>query len=151
MQASFVTWKILAVGKPKLSFAAAGIEEYTRRIHRFAKINQRFIRPSTPECESAILLKESEGSWRVVLDEHGTQLTSRKFATFIERWEFQGVRKISLIVGGASGHGPDILRSADLLLCLSDMTLQHELALLFALEQIYRAYTILNKLPYHRE
>ena len=145
-----MTWKILAVGKPKLSFAAAGIDEYARRINHFAKINVRFIRPSTPERESAILLKESEGSWRVVLDEHGTQLTSHKFATFIERWEFQGARNIGLIVGGASGHGSGTLRSADLLLCLSAMTLQHEFALLFALEQIYRAYTILNKLPYHR-
>jgi 23S rRNA (pseudouridine1915-N3)-methyltransferase len=78
-------------------------------------------------------------------------VASRQLATLIERWESQGIRNISLIVGGADGHDETVRKNADFVLSLSRMTLQHELALLVALEQIYRAYTILSGSPYHRD
>jgi 23S rRNA (pseudouridine1915-N3)-methyltransferase len=55
-----------------------------------------------------------------------------------------------LIIGGAEGHAPPLRDGADWLWALSRLTLQHELALVFALEQLYRAYTINAGLPYHR-
>jgi 23S rRNA (pseudouridine1915-N3)-methyltransferase len=146
-----VIWKILAVGKPRLSFAAAGINEYIDRILHYARVEKRFIRASTTEREAAELLEASQNSWRTVLDERGLQVASRQFAKLIERWEFQGIRNISLIVGGADGHNETVRKKADFVLSLGRMTLQHELALLVALEQIYRAYTILNGSPYHRD
>ena len=146
-----VIWKILAVGKPRLRFAAAGIDEYVDRILHYARIEKRFIRASTTEREAAELLEASQNSWRTVLDERGLQVASRQFAKLIERWESQGIRNISLIVGGADGHDETVRKNADFVLSLSRMTLQHELALLVALEQIYRAYTILSGSPYHRD
>jgi 23S rRNA (pseudouridine1915-N3)-methyltransferase len=146
-----VIWRILAVGKPKLRFAAAGIDEYIDRILHYARVEKRFIRASTTAREAAELLEASKNSWRTVLDERGLQVESRQFAKLIERWESQGIRHISLIAGGADGHNETVRKNADFILSLGRMTLQHELALLVALEQIYRAYTILNGSPYHRD
>jgi 23S rRNA (pseudouridine1915-N3)-methyltransferase len=146
-----VIWKILAVGKPRLRFAAAGIDQYIDRILHYARVEKRFIRASTTEREAAELLEASKNSWRTVLDERGLQLASRQFAKLIERWESQGIRRISLIAGGADGHHETVRKNADFVLSLGRMTLQHELALLVALEQVYRAYTILSGSPYHRD
>jgi 23S rRNA (pseudouridine1915-N3)-methyltransferase len=146
-----VNWKLFAVGKPKLLFAAAGIDEYTRRVLRFTKLEIVYIRSCSPDREAAEFIKRSERSLRIVLDERGSQLTSRQFADLIQKWEFNSVRQVSLFVGGAEGHGEEMRTQADLIFSLGQMTLQHELALLIICEQIYRAYTILAGAPYHRE
>jgi 23S rRNA (pseudouridine1915-N3)-methyltransferase len=145
-----VIWKILAIGKPKLPFIAAGVEEYAKRISRFTRLELIYLPQNTPDGASTELLKRSEGSFRIVLDEHGTQRTSRQFADLIQKWEINSVRQVSVIIGGAEGHGLEIRQNADLLFSLSQMTLQHEAALLIVLEQIYRAHTINAGLPYHR-
>jgi 23S rRNA (pseudouridine1915-N3)-methyltransferase len=146
-----VNWKLFAVGKPKLLFAAAGIDDYSQRLLRFAKFEIVYLRPSSPDHEAAEFIKRSERSLRIVLDERGDQQTSRQFAHLIQKWEINAVQKVSLFVGGPEGHGEDLRTKADLVLSLSQMTLQHELALLIICEQIYRAYTILAGLPYHRQ
>jgi 23S rRNA (pseudouridine1915-N3)-methyltransferase len=146
-----VIWKALAVGKPKLPFFAAGINEYASRLSRFARFEVVYLPQSTPDRESREFLKRSEGSFRIVLDEHGIQRTSRQLAELIQKWEINSVRQVTVMIGGADGHGQEIRQKADLLLSLSQMTLQHEAALLITLEQIYRAYTIGADLPYHRD
>ena len=146
-----MSWKILAVGKPKLPFIAAGIEEYLKRLHGFTRLETIYIQSSTPDREAAEFVKKSTGSLRIVLDERGKQQTSRQLAELIEKWEINAVRQVSVIIGGANGHGEELRQKADLLLSLSQMTLQHETTLLIILEQIYRGYTILARLPYHRD
>jgi 23S rRNA (pseudouridine1915-N3)-methyltransferase len=144
-------WRILAIGKPKLSFARDGIAEYLGRLQAFAPAAIEYLKAGTAERESAALLARSEGLYRVVLDERGEQVPSRALAQRLGAWEQSRAKGIAVIVGGAAGHAGALRERADWLWSLSALTLQHELALVMALEQLYRAYTIKAGLPYHRE
>jgi 23S rRNA (pseudouridine1915-N3)-methyltransferase len=144
-------WRILAVGKPKLGFARAGIEEYSGRLRALTDLKVDFVKPASGETESAALLRRSQGAYRIVLDERGDQVTSRELARRVGQWEQQRIETIAVIIGGAEGHLPELRAEADWLWSLSRLTLQHELALVVALEQLYRAYAIKGGLPYHRE
>lgn len=144
-------WRILAIGKPKLAFAKAGIEEYAARLQPFAPVQIDYLKASNREAESALLLERSEGLFRIVLDERGAEVTSRALAEKVSGWEQSRVKGVALLIGGADGHTPALRARADWLWSLSKLTLQHELALVVMLEQIYRAYTIKSGMPYHRD
>ena len=144
-------WRILAIGKPKLSFARSGIEKYAARLQPFAPVQIDDVRASRREEESARLLEKSEGMFRIILDERGAEITSRALAEKVSGWEQNRVKGIALLIGGADGHTPELRKTADWLWSLSKLTLQHELALVVMLEQLYRAYTIKAGLPYHRD
>ena len=143
-------WHILAIGKPKLEYARLGMEEYVARLKPFVPVEVSFLR-ATPERESVALLDRSKAMFRVVLDEMGEHPTSRGLAKKIGEWEQHSKRDVALIVGGADGHSPGLRQAAGWCWSLGKLTLQHELALVVALEQIYRAYTIKAGLPYHRD
>ena len=145
-----MNWRILTVGKPALAYAKAGRDEYLARIGKAATVAIVTVKASDPAREGADLLAKSEGCFRVILDEKGQQLGSRAFAGKIDTWQ-QSSRPVAVIIGGANGHGAAIMPCADFLWSLAPLTLQHELALVVALEQIYRAHTILAGHPYHRD
>ena len=109
------------------------------------------IKASNALREGNQLLSRSEGCFRLVLDERGKTLTSRAFAEEVRRIEGNPRKTCALLVGGADGLSERVRESADLLWSLSPLTLQHEMALVVALEQIYRAHTILAGIPYHRD
>jgi 23S rRNA (pseudouridine1915-N3)-methyltransferase len=143
-------WLLLTVGKPALPYAKAGRDEYLGRLGKFAPLEQIVIKATDRARESADLLARSEDCCRVVLHEHGTALTSREFAGKVDEWRLSA-RRVALIIGGADGHDQSLLDAADFLWSLGPLTLQHELALVVALEQLYRAHTILSGHPYHRD
>lgn len=90
--------------------------------------------------------------YRVVLDESGRLLSSMEFARKVKKWEEDpGVRRVAFLIGGADGHSEDLLAQADFRWSLGKGTLQHELALVVVLEQLYRAWSINTGHPYHRE
>lgn len=142
-------WKVIAVGQPALGFAREGIRDYLARIQGFTKIETRFLKPA-PDVFTK-MLAESDGFFRILLDERGKQFTSRGFAGEIMRWENRSIPKCALLVGGADGWDEEMRNVADLLWSLGSLTLQHEMALLVSLEQIYRACTIKAGMPYHRD
>ena len=145
-------WKVFAIGKPKLPFARVGVEDYLGRLTPRTVLQVDYLKAGTRESESAQLLERSEGLLRVVLDERGEELTSRDLAGRISAWEQQpGVKGVALLIGGADGHTPELRAAADWRWSLSRLTLQHEMALLLVLEQIYRAYSIKAGTPYHRD
>lgn len=141
---------ILTVGKFSLSYAKDGRDEYLTRLAKFATVGKLTVKPSSPSQESADLLTRSEGCFRVVLHEHGTALSSRQLAAKVDMWR-QNARPVAIVLGGADGHSRPMIDSADFLWSLGPLTLQHELALVVALEQLYRAHTILAGHPYHRD
>ena len=143
-------WLILTVGKSSLPYAKAGRDEYLERLAHFAPVAKVTVKASNPARESAGLLEMSEGCFRVVLHERGTAPTSRELAAKVDQWRQSG-RRIAVIIGGADGHDQSLLDAADFLWSLGPLTLQHELALVLALEQLYRAHTILSGHPYHRD
>ena len=144
-------WRVFAIGKPKLAYAKAGVEEYAARLRPFAPLEIDWLKNSTREAESGALLERSAGYFRIIMDERGEHLASRALAGRLAQWEQSRTKGIALLVGGADGHTEELRRQADWLWSLSKLTLQHELALVVALEQIYRAYAIKAGLPYHRD
>jgi 23S rRNA (pseudouridine1915-N3)-methyltransferase len=143
--------QIVAVGKPKLAYAKAGVEEYAKRLRAWGGVEIVEIKAGTREQESAALLARSEGMLRVAMDERGDQVTSRELATRVARWEQDRVKGVAFLIGGADGHTPELRAQADWRWALGKLTLQHELALVVLLEQLYRARSILAGAPYHRD
>lgn len=144
-------WLILAVGKPRLAYARDGITEYLSRLRNVARLEIDYLRPSESVREGEQLLARSEGCFRLVLDERGRQFTSREFAQEVERLQMNSCKACAVLVGGSDGLSPVVRERADLLWALGKITLQHELALVVALEQVYRAQTLMAGLPYHRD
>ena len=144
-------WNIFAIGKPRLDFARLGIEEYVARLRPFAPVQLHYLKASTQPGESLALLERSRGMLRIVLDERGEEVSSRALAKKISDIEMRGKRDIALLIGGADGHNDSVREAAGWMWSLSKLTLQHELALVVATEQLYRAYTIKGGLPYHRD
>ncbi len=137
-------WKLCTVGKPSLDYAKSGADLYLTRLRRYAKVDWNPVR------DSADLLKAGEGTLRVVFDERGDSITTGQWVRRIDGWELDGVKTVSLIIGGAEGHTDAVRDFADETWNLSGLTLQHELALVVVLEGLYRCYTIKRGEPYHR-
>ncbi|EAV44770.1 hypothetical protein SIAM614_07818 [Roseibium aggregatum IAM 12614] len=97
-----------------------------------------------------ILAALSAGARLVVLDENGKNLSSPAFSQKLEAWKDEGVSDVVFAIGGADGHGQDVLNRADLKLALGAMTWPHQIARILLAEQIYRAMTIQSGHPYHR-
>jgi 23S rRNA (pseudouridine1915-N3)-methyltransferase len=144
-------WHLFTIGKPKLAYAAAGMAEYALRLRPFAEVHLHHLKSPGPDKESDLLLEKSVGMFRVVLDETGTAVRSTDLAARLDRWELEGRRRIALLIGGAEGHRPGLLQEAGWVWSLGPATMQHELAAVVLLEQLYRAHTIKRGLPYHRE
>ena len=144
-------WQVFAIGKPRLDFAKLGVEEYASRMRPFAPVQMNWLKVTTQAGESLALVERSKGMFRIVLDERGEEVTSRALAKKISAMEMHGKRDIAILIGGADGHTDAVRESAGWLWSLSKLTLQHELALVVAMEQLYRAYTIKSGLPYHRD
>ena len=144
-------WQVFAIGKPRLDFARLGVEEYASRMRPFAPLQMNWLKATTQAGESLALVERSKGMLRIVLDERGEEVTSRALAKKISDLEMHGKRDIAILVGGADGHTDQVRESAGWIWSLSRLTLQHELALVIAMEQLYRAYTIKSGLPYHRD
>ncbi|MFH1066586.1 MAG: 23S rRNA (pseudouridine(1915)-N(3))-methyltransferase RlmH [bacterium] len=140
-------WHVFAVGKPALPYCRAGVEEYGARLGKKAELH--FFKRSDTVAEKW-MLEKSEGMLRVALDERGEQVSSVQLASKISQWEQNNARAVALFIGGADGLGAVLKKQSQWVWSLSCLTLQHELALVVVLEQIYRAYAIKGGLPYHR-
>lgn len=147
-----MTHRILVVGKPALSFAKTGIEDYLRRLKRHGKFSLEVIKDGSPTVVSQRLLEASKGSFRIILDERGKQPTTRQFANQMTNWiERPDIKEITYLIGHSDGHLPATREAADYVLSLSSLVLQHELATLMLAEQLYRLATIHAGTPYHRD
>ncbi|MEX2579915.1 MAG: 23S rRNA (pseudouridine(1915)-N(3))-methyltransferase RlmH [Verrucomicrobiales bacterium] len=144
-------WQIAAIGKPSLRYAKSGVDEYLKRLRRYAPVELHDgWKDAGREKNSEQLERFSEGAVRVVLDERGDRWTTADLAKQVETWQLGGVKRVAVLIGGADGHTEELRGRADHVVALSGFTLQHELALVLLLEQIYRVHTILKGEPYHR-
>lgn len=140
--------RVYTIGKPKLRYAAAGVAEYDKRLRRALDFEVEALKARD---ESAALLARSEGSYRIALDERGRSLDTMGVVGLMDSLEARGeIKAASFLIGGSDGHSEDLRHTADLVWALSPLTMQHELALVVLLEQLYRAYTIKRGEPYHR-
>ena len=144
-------WQIFSIGKPSLAYAKLGIEEYSKRLRRYTRVEFSQSREAGSAKNSRYLLDASEGAFRIALDERGESLGTLDLVKEAKLWQNSGRKKIAWLIGGADGHSDELREKADRVWSLSSFTMQHELAQLVLLEQIYRVHTILRGEPYHRE
>lgn len=144
--------RVIVAGKPALAYAKAGVDEYLKRLSRSGGCEIVTVKAGNSEEVSARLLERSQGCYRIALDERGERIGTRAFAEKLAALEMRGdVKTVAFLIGAADGHTEDLRRSCDLLLSLSTFTLQHELALLVLLEQLYRVASLKSGSPYHRD
>ena len=144
--------RVIVAGKPALAYAKAGVEEYLKRLARGGGHEMVVIKAGNREEVSERLLERSQGCYRVALDERGESLTTRGFAAKLESLEMRGdVKTVAFLIGAADGHTETLRKACDLVIALSPFTLQHELALLVVLEQLYRVASLKSGSPYHRD
>ena len=142
--------QILAAGKPALGYAKTGVAEYLKRLTRYGTYELKHLKDGSSEHVSKRLREASEGTLRIVMDERGENLTTAQLTKKIQQWEMRGVKRASYLIGASDGHTQGLRNDADLIWALSPLTLQHELALVVLLEQLYRVATIQRGEPYHR-
>lgn len=144
--------RLIVAGKPALAYAKAGVAEYLKRLSRAGGYELVVVKAGNQDEVSARLLERSQGCYRVALDERGLCLSTRQFADRLEALEMRGdVKSVAFLIGAADGHTTELRNGCDLILTLSSFTLQHELALLVLLEQLYRVMTLKSGSPYHRD
>ncbi|MCL6526520.1 MAG: 23S rRNA (pseudouridine(1915)-N(3))-methyltransferase RlmH [Thermaceae bacterium] len=142
--------KVCAIGKPRLAYAKAGLQEYAARLERYTRLELLYLKEGSPAQEGEWLLGASQGYLRVALDERGEEVDTLGLRARLGAWEMQGEKGVAFLLGGADGLSPAVRAEADWVWALSKLTLQHELALVVLLEQLYRAETLKRGEPYHR-
>jgi len=144
-------YQVIAAGKASLSYAKSGIEEYSKRLRRYGRYEIKYIKDGTSDAVSQRLFEASAGSFRIALDERGESLTTAKLHNHFSKLELRGdIKTVSFLIGASDGHTEELRQQCDLVLNLSTLTLQHELALVVLLEQLYRLATMARNEPYHR-
>jgi 23S rRNA (pseudouridine1915-N3)-methyltransferase len=156
---------ILSIGHKPPAWVAAGFEDYVRRMPREARIELTEIKPAprSRQAQSAtsifqilgveksrLLAALPAGCVRIALDERGKQLTTVELARKLAGWMQEG-RDVGFMIGSADGLDQELKNGADLQLALSAMTLPHAMVRVLLAEQLYRAISMLQNHPYHRE
>lgn len=155
---------LITVGKLKEKYLKQAVDEYSKRLSRYCKLNIIELQDEkTPENASEkeeenikekegklILQKIKDTAYVVALDLKGKQLTSVEFSKFISDCTVMGHSDIAFVIGGSLGLSEHVLKRADYKLCFSKMTFPHQLFRVMLLEQVYRAFRIMNNEPYHK-
>lgn len=154
---------IACVGKIKEKYLTAGIDEFTKRLTPFCKLEvvsineERMPDNPSPAEKQQILEKETqrllgiipENSYVILLDVIGKQLSSPELAEKIDALALQGNSHITFVIGGAFGYTDALRKRADFALSFSKMTFTHQMIRLLLIEQIYRAFKISRGEKYH--
>lgn len=146
------------IGKTKDRHCAALVADYLERIKRFTSVEVSELKERNAEDQSRIIALEgmklldavASDDFVVLMDERGREKTSQELSAFISERQQAAVKRMAFIIGGFAGVNDDVRKRANFQLALSRMTMTHELARVVLTEQIYRAFTILAGLPYHK-
>ena len=151
--------KIISIGSQPQKEINQLIESYTQKISAYSKVEwinlQLKLKDKNikikKELESQnILSKIDSNAFIISLDEKGQTFSSVELSQQVEKIMLNH-SNINFIIGGADGLDQGILEKSNLVMSLSHLTLPHQLVKVFLIEQIYRSYSIINNLPYHRE
>jgi 23S rRNA (pseudouridine1915-N3)-methyltransferase len=143
--------RIVAVGTRMPEWVAVAYEDYTRRLRSSMRVDLHELPVGKNKIEEEKRLLERVGDdYLVALDEHGKSLTTLALAQWLGERKQDG-RDLSFVIGGPDGLGPEILRQADLRWSLSGLTFPHAMVRVILAEQLYRAQSVLQNHPYHRE
>lgn len=138
--------RLLWLGKTRREEIRTLLDDYVRRIGRYADIQVTELRDGTPGALRK--LKIEPGATLVLLDAAGKQYTSQQFARWLGGLKDRGMRELVFVGGDAEGFPDEIRASATQKISLSTLTMPHEFARVVLAEQIYRAFAILAGHPY---
>lgn len=155
---------IICVGKLKEKYLKDAIDEYSKRLGRYCKLDIIEVpdekTPDNASQKEEFQIKEKEGlnilkhiknnMFVTALDLKGSMLSSEQLADFIKNSAIDGNSNLAFIIGGSLGLSKQVLERSDFNLCFSKMTFPHQLMRVILLEQIYRGYRIINGEPYHK-
>jgi 23S rRNA (pseudouridine1915-N3)-methyltransferase len=143
--------RILAVGTRMPEWVTAAYEEYTRRLRSAMRIDLEELPVGRAKGdEEKKILDRLGDDYVVALDERGKSLTTLQLAKWLGERQQDG-RNLTFVIGGPDGHGPGVLARASLRWSLSGLTFPHAMVRVILAEQLYRAHSVLQNHPYHRE
>lgn len=153
---------LIVVGKTDQKWLMDGIGQYAERLTHFAQFEMQVIPDikNTKNMEEQVqkvregeqiikLLQPSDDVY--LLDDKGCEMTSPQMAQWLEKRMAQSTKRLVFIIGGPYGFSPDVYARVPGRISLSRMTFSHQMVRLIFTEQLYRAFSILNNLPYHHE
>ncbi len=157
-----MTIKLLAIGKTDSSELLKLIAIYEQRLKHYIKFKLEIIpdiknvknlsQAQQKEKEGDLILKQlSPTDALILLDENGRQYTSIEFSQFLQKKMNSGLKQLVFAIGGPYGFSEAIYKKAQGKISFSTMTFSHQMIRLFAVEQLYRAFTILKNEPYHHQ
>lgn len=156
-----ITINLVCVGNIKEKFFVEGVKEYQKRLNAFCKLNiievkeSNFNSPTNSEIE---IIKQNEAKeikkhltkYNILFNIQGKSLTSVEFANFISKKQIESLSELTFIIGGSYGVTDEIKNLVQYNLSFSNLTFPHQLFRVMCLEQIYRAFTIINNKTYHK-
>ena len=153
---------LIVVGKTDQQWLNDGISLYLERLTHFCQFQMQVIpdirntRNMEPQVQKVRegeqilkILQPSDEVW--LLDDKGREMTSPELAGWLEKRMAQSTRRLVFIIGGPYGFSTDIYEQVPGRISLSRMTFSHQMVRLIFVEQLYRAFSILNNLPYHHQ
>lgn len=154
--------KVLAIGKTDDKNLKQLIDTYEKRLKHYIKFEMEIIpdlkhvknmsEKDQMEREGELILKKvGAGDQLWLLDEKGEMFRSIDFSKFLQKKMNAGIKRFILVIGGPYGFSDAVYQTAQGKISLSKMTFSHQMIRLFAVEQLYRAFTILKNEPYHHE
>lgn len=150
--------KLVCVGKIKENFIKDGITEYTKRLSVYdsfsivevKEVNTKSIVDNMKNEGENILNKIGDGEFVITLEIEGKMLDSKELATLIDSKKTYGTSKITFVIGGSNGLSQEVKNRSNYALSFSRFTFPHQLMRLIFVEQLYRAFTIINNQEYHK-
>ena len=151
---------LIAAGQKMPAWVIQACDDYLKRLPRELQLStievpltrrgknadiQRIVRDESRKIMESV----PAGSSLVALDVKGKKISTQKLATTLHNWMQRG-QDIAIVIGGPDGLSAELLQRAEQTLSLSDMTFPHPLVRIILVEQLYRAWSILNNHPYHR-
>lgn len=152
---------LIAVGTRCSQWAETGFQDYQKRLPTECKLNlitiplskrnkNSEISKHIAEEEKKILAAIPKRSRIIALDVQGQMWNTQQLAQSLQRWQLER-QDVSLLIGGPDGLGAACTKIAERIWSLSSLTLPHALVRIVVAEQLYRAWSLLNNHPYHRE
>jgi 23S rRNA (pseudouridine1915-N3)-methyltransferase len=151
--------RLLYIGKPKLRWVQTGVVHYQKLIKPFCKLSIEEVKTVSGRYPEAELLKREAARFRghiargetpVCLDQGGQRFSSEALARWLAS-QFDRSANLVFVIGGTFGLEPEFKRRSAGTISLSPMTFPHDMVRMMFIEQLYRAMTILNGHPYHKE
>lgn len=143
--------RILAVGTRMPEWVTTAYEDYSRRMRKDMRVDLEEVPVGRASADEEKRLLERVGDdYLVALDERGKSLTTLQLAKWLGERQQDG-RNLTFVIGGPDGLGPNILLKAALRWSLSSLTFPHAMVRVILAEQLYRAHSVLQNHPYHRE